>query len=341
LSDQPVAWRDDTFDTDLLAAAHGGDATASKTLHARHGPAALAVARQYARSDADAAALATAALEQVDASVRAGAGPEVAYRLYLLATVRRLALGERSPDAGWPAGGGAASSSGAELGTGHSGAVPGAGLVDPGAGPAAAFASLPERWQAVLWYAEVERLSAEETASHLGLSTAEVAALARLARQHLREAFLRPHVDTATTAECHEARALLPAHLAGELGRRDTARVRDHLEGCAGCRAAAEAMESSEHDLRGVVGPLVLGAAGLAVLDHALPLGALVAVEAPVASGDEPMANGAVEAGAAPRADGAVGAVTPDAGSGVEGALAAGAEGADGEPAEGRGPGTG
>lgn len=50
---------------------------------------------------------------------------------------------------------------------------------------ARAFASLPERWQAVLWHTETEGARPAEVASLLGLTANGVAALAYRAREGL------------------------------------------------------------------------------------------------------------------------------------------------------------
>jgi DNA-directed RNA polymerase specialized sigma24 family protein len=75
---------------------------------------------------------------------------------------------------------------------------------------AQAFASLPERWQAVLWYTEVEQARPAEVALLLGISPNSVAALRYRAREGLRQAYLQAHVSHARP-ECQQVVALLAA----------------------------------------------------------------------------------------------------------------------------------
>ncbi|MFP3686343.1 hypothetical protein SB847_21820, partial [Bacillus sp. SIMBA_026] len=59
---------------------------------------------------------------------------------------------------------------------------------------AKAFRSLPERWQAVLWYLDVERMKPAAVAPILGLSPNAVSALALRAREGLRREYLQAHI---------------------------------------------------------------------------------------------------------------------------------------------------
>ena len=65
-----------------------------------------------------------------------------------------------------------------------------------------AFASLPERWQLVLWHTEVEGRSAAEVAPILGLAPNAVAALAYRAREGLRQAYLNAHIHAGPPEAC-------------------------------------------------------------------------------------------------------------------------------------------
>ncbi|GAA3062176.1 hypothetical protein GCM10020254_02570 [Streptomyces goshikiensis] len=107
-----------------------------------------------------------------------------------------------------------------------------------------AYRSLPERWQAVLWHAVVEHEPATETARRLGISAGGVGSLAARAREGLREAYLRAHLDQSASEECRHYGGLLAAAL-----RRPATRVtrdlRHHLRACPDCARA-------ERDLRHV-----------------------------------------------------------------------------------------
>ncbi|MQS15724.1 sigma-70 family RNA polymerase sigma factor [Streptomyces kaniharaensis] len=111
-----------------------------------------------------------------------------------------------------------------------------------------AFRSLPERWQAVLWHALVEHEPAAATARRLGITACGIGSLVVRAREGLREAYLRAHLDQTTSEECRHFGVLLAASIRGPDKRaaRDLAR---HLQACADCAHA-------ERDLRDLNGRL-------------------------------------------------------------------------------------
>jgi hypothetical protein len=102
---------------------------------------------------------------------------------------------------------------------------------------ARAFRTLPERWQAALWYTEVESLTPAQIAPLLGLSANGVAALAYRAREGLREAYLQQHLHEPLDAGCRGVSGKLGAYVRGGLAKRETAEVDQHLETCERCRA--------------------------------------------------------------------------------------------------------
>src|SRR5690606_4592409 len=181
-------WGAVSSDAELIAAVRAGDNGAFAELYERHSPAARAVARQYASSASDAEDITSDAFAKVFAVVQGGGGPDAAFRAYLFTVVRRLAY---------------ASAQGSQrvqptddVATFESAYGPAGSVEEPAlegferSVVARAYNSLPERWQAVLWYTEVEGLSAAEIAPLLGLTANGVAALSYRAREGLREAYL-------------------------------------------------------------------------------------------------------------------------------------------------------
>src|SRR3954447_11541421 len=81
---------DEPTDAELIAATRGGDAAAFGQLWDRHVEAARRLARRLAGNPADADDLVSEAFTKVLASLRAGNGPDRAFRAYLLASVRNL-----------------------------------------------------------------------------------------------------------------------------------------------------------------------------------------------------------------------------------------------------------
>ncbi|MFI6144434.1 sigma-70 family RNA polymerase sigma factor [Streptomyces sp. NPDC051109] len=209
---------------------------------ARHHDAVLAYARTCCRDLATAGDLAAEAFARTYRAVSWGAGPEYAWRPYLLTCVRRVAME-------W-ARRGARTQLSADFDTWAAGLSDGRDAEDAalsaeeGSLVLRAYRSLPERWQAVLWHAVVERESATETARRLGISAGGVGSLAARAREGLREAYLRAHLDQSASDECRHYGGLLAAALRrpGKRVPRDLGR---HLQACDECGRA-------ERDLRAV-----------------------------------------------------------------------------------------
>src|SRR3982751_5491740 len=183
-----------TSDAELIESARSGDTSAFAELWRRHFRPAARVARQFTSIDAD--DLVSEAYARIFQRVLAGGGPTGAFRPYLYTTIRNLA-------STW----GAASRD-----------IPGDMIEDfederipddPAAYAldrtltARAFRGLPERWQTVLWYTEVEGMDPHEVAPIMGISANSVAALSYRAREGLRKAWLQAHINDATASgEC-------------------------------------------------------------------------------------------------------------------------------------------
>ncbi|MFC8600540.1 sigma-70 family RNA polymerase sigma factor, partial [Isoptericola sp. NPDC057191] len=260
-------------DAELILDVRGGDLEAFGALYVRHVPAARAVARQYVRSAADADDLVSEAFHRVLDVLQHGGGPDATFRAYLLTVVRRLA---------------------ADLARGVRRTRPTAddgtfeaalGLVDSTDVPTFegfersvvknAYQALPERWQAVLWYTEIEGRTPAEVAPILGLTPNGVSALAYRAREGLRVGYLQEHLTHAPTDGCRAVNPLLGAYVRGGLARREVAKVDTHLESCSECRSLVLELGDVAHGMRAVVAPLIVGLAGLAVVG-ALPIGGTV-----------------------------------------------------------------
>ena len=146
-------------DAELISAVRGGDLDAYGTLFERHVDAARRLARQLAPAG-DAEDLVSEAFVKVMGVLQRGGGPDLAFRAYLLTAVRRLQVDRFR--------------AGARLHT-----TDDMEAFDPGvpfrdtavegfesAAAARAFASLPERWQLVLWHTEVEGDKPADIAPH-------------------------------------------------------------------------------------------------------------------------------------------------------------------------------
>ena len=273
----------DDSDVALIRRTRSGDNEAYGLLHTRHRAAALAAARRMSRSDADADDLVAEGFARVLATLQRGAGPDVAFRPYLLSTVRRLAYDRTDREQ-------------REAPVAHdmeeTAAVQGDAVVEgfERDTAVAAFASLPERWRMVLWHTEVEGQSPAEVATLLGMKPNAVAALAYRAREGLRQAYLSQHATAGASVsrECRAVNDRLAAYVRGGLSPAQQARVHDHLDECDDCAAAHLELVSVNTSLKALVGFAVLGPLWAAYAEEAAVLlvpGAATAAGAGTATG--------------------------------------------------------
>ncbi len=293
-------------DEALVEETRAGSQRAFAELWRRHYQAGVRVAHQFTSLDAD--DIVSEAFTRIYKTVRAGGGPTGAFRPYLYTCIRNIA-------STW-----GAASRDVSVDDFTEFEDP-ATLVDPAAVAldrtltARAFRSLPERWQSVLWYTEVEGMDPHEVAPILGMSANGVAALSYRAREGLRKAWLQAHISDATAAgECKWALSKLGDHARHSLNARDDERLTFHLTTCARCAIVSEEVDEVGSRLATILMPLVLGgAAGGTLLASLNSGGAAVAASIPPAP-DLPVPElvGAGAAGAA-GAVGLVGALTAPA----------------------------
>lgn len=246
-------------DHELVRRARRGDRAAYAELWRRHHQAGLRVARAVTRLDAD--DIVAEAFARILRIVLAGGGPEGAFRPYLYTTIKNVAASQGRATKEFVV-------DDLEV------------LLDPGEAEddvaigaldrsltAQAFRSLPERWQTVLWYTEVEGLDPHEAAPLLGLSANATAALSFRAREGLRVAWLQAHVDAAQVeGECRWAAEHLGEHERDRLRPRDAERLAFHLAHCAHCAIVSEEVHDVGARLHTILLPLVVGAGGALAL---------------------------------------------------------------------------
>lgn len=280
-------------DAELILEVRSGDLEAYGALYARHAAAARRLAREYTRTPADAEDIVADAFDRVLRVLQHGGGPDLTFRAYLFTVVRRLAadIAKRARRT---------------RPTDDDGTFESAlGLEESSEDPtllgfersvvARAYRSLPERWQAVLWYMEVENLSPAEIAPILGLTPNGVSALAYRAREGLRVGYLQEHLSHEPADSCKAVNPLLGAYVRGGLAKREVAKVDGHLEGCGGCRTLVLELTDVSHGMRTVIAPLVLGVVGLGALGSLSVGGIAAGASAAAAAGSA--ATGAAVAG--------------------------------------------
>ena len=246
-----MAPKETASDGQLLAQARTGVQNAFAELWSRHYRSGVCVARQYTSIDAD--DLVSESCARIYQRVLAGGGPQGAFRPYLYTTIRNLA-------STW----GAASR---EVQVDEIADFEDPSTIDDPAAialdrslTAQAFRELPERWQSVLWYTEVEGMDPHEVAPILGMSANSVAALSYRAREGLRKAWLQAHINDATASgECQWAISKFGEHARHSLNTRDSRRVEAHLESCTRCAILCQEVDEVGSRLALVMIPILLG----------------------------------------------------------------------------------
>ena len=255
-------------DAELISAVRGGDADAYGELFDRHVAAARRLARQL-MPPADAEDLVSEAFAKVFSLLQRGAGPDLAFRAYLLTAIRRLHVDRIRANAR------------VQPTDDMEPFDPGVPFRDTAvegfenAAAAKAFASLPERWQAVLWHTEVEGQKPAEVAVLLGMSANSVSALAYRAREGLRQAFLTMHLQELEDDACAWTHQNLGAYVRNGISRRDAAKVEQHLTECRRCTALYLELTEVNSNLSGLLAPLLLGGAATAYVGSAAGVVAL------------------------------------------------------------------
>ena len=266
-------------DAALAARVRAGDESAFAELWKRHARAGAAAAYKFS-SIADADDLVSEAYLRILRAMQQGGGPHEAFRPYLYSTIRNIALDWR-----------------AKLPAVSLEVTPEIeGPEDPQSAAiertvtVRAYRTLPQRWQAVLWYMDVEGMAPAETSVLLGLSPNATSALAIRAREGLKNAWLQAHVNDKDVPEgCRWTTARMGQYSRGTLTRKARARFDEHLDDCERCTALVAEVGSIGGSLASLLLPATLGGvAGTGLLAEllashggAVPAGSTTAAAAP------------------------------------------------------------
>lgn len=220
-------------DHELLARVRSGETDAYGELWCRHSGAVTAILRLETRLDAD--DLTAEVFTRILAAIRSGNGPDTAFRPYALVAARNLA-------AEWGKRGRREIPVAQELLDAESNEPPvdESVIVLPHRHVAArVFSSLPVRWQEVLWYLEVEQLTAAETAPLVGLNPNSTLQLAFRAREGFRQAWIQEHLRgrPAGTQDCAWVDRRVGRHVRGKLTVVERGKLERHAAVCERCTA--------------------------------------------------------------------------------------------------------
>ncbi|MEV7605926.1 sigma-70 family RNA polymerase sigma factor [Paenarthrobacter sp. NPDC089322] len=230
-----------------------GNKDAFAELYHRHLPAAQYVARAQIDNPSDSDDVVAEAFASVFQALSQGRGPDKFFRAYLLTTVQRMAH-DRNRKA-------------RRLQAAPDDAMLDFAVVDhdrvlnefESSAMAAAFKSLPERWQIVLWHLDIEGMKPAAVATFLGVSANGVSSLAIRAREGLRQAYLQKHISRTPDDECFEYSSQLGKYARGALKRSTYEKVRAHMDNCSKCTALLIELNDIQSAMRVIIFPLVTG----------------------------------------------------------------------------------
>lgn len=242
-------------DADLVLRVRAGDQGAFASLFDRHRDMARYVAAGQVDNRADIEDIVSEAFVSIHQALMRGKGPDTFFRAYLLTAVRRIAQAQNRMAA-------------------RSLPVSDSFVLDRVEDPedpavmgfesstvAAAFKSLPERWQEVLWYVDIEGMKPAATSEVLGITPNGVSSLAIRAREGLRQAYLQGHINNSTPKECEGYPDQLGAYSRNGLSRRAHHKVQTHLESCSKCTALLLDLNDVQSAMRAIIFPLIAGVA--------------------------------------------------------------------------------
>ncbi|MFD6700735.1 MULTISPECIES: RNA polymerase sigma factor [unclassified Microbacterium] len=242
-------------DAELLRALRDGDKRAYAALWERHSPAAQRYAQRLtsARADDLVSESFLAIYQQVTTT---DAGPQFAFRSYLKTVMRNTAI-RWSKDADQL------------ILTDELDAVDERDALsiaetDSDAGDVlTALQALPERWQRVLWLAEVAEAGRPEIARELQIKPNAVSALQRRARTGLKFQWLTLQVPPALRDDESHAARLFPQYLTEPTNVAISTEVNLHIADCTPCRALLHDTRGAASRMGGSTLAVLLGTAGI------------------------------------------------------------------------------
>ncbi|WP_175494164.1 RNA polymerase sigma factor [Herbiconiux ginsengi] len=126
-----------------------------------------------------------------------------------------------------------------------------------------AFRSLPDRWQRVLWLAEVTEAGRAEIAKELGIKPNAVSALQRRARTGLRFQWLTQQIPAALRDDTDHVARLIPQYLTEPNNGAVAVAVTTHVRTCSVCEDLLRSTRARAAGLRGGALAIVLASAGV------------------------------------------------------------------------------
>ena len=263
-----------------------GDAYAE--LWKRHAPAVIIATRCFTGFDPDDVAQET--FLRVLQQIQAGRGPTTAFRAYAIMTARNVATNmarNRSSDE--------ITGSDDSVFEAHAPELPDtAGKVLGSAFTQQVFATLPTRWQEVLWYRDVEDLPVRDFSVYLGMTENATSALLKRAREGFKQAWIAANLEpeAGLPADCQWVVEKLPQITRGKSTSATRMKLSAHFERCPRCTILAEESEHIHSRLSLVLLPALIGGSAATGYAAWLQSGAAAPASAAVFNASAAIASG-------------------------------------------------
>nr|WP_281360702.1 sigma-70 family RNA polymerase sigma factor [Psychromicrobium silvestre] len=221
-------------------------------LVARHSPMGLRLARARVVNPSDAEDVLSSAVADVYAQMTDGKGPTDSFRSYFLTVISRKAS-RTNQDAAKVL------------------PVADNALLDEVVEPdeirldidtdlvRGAFQALPERWQEVLWYLEIDEVKPAEAAALMGMSSNAVSALALRARRGLRRSFVQTLRSKSPTDACNRLANTVEPFIRSGDPLILPANLHRHVASCASCSTVVQQLAETKFALRMLLVPALVG----------------------------------------------------------------------------------
>ncbi|MFC4222700.1 sigma-70 family RNA polymerase sigma factor [Lysinibacter cavernae] len=247
-------------DAQLLEDYRAGDESAMTALYSRYYAMAISHTYRFVGTKAEAEDIVSEAFAKVMQAIRNGKGPTASLWWYLVTAMKSVALTpRRGPEAAM-----AVDSEMLELLSGDEQSGPESRDEHPAL--MTAFRALPQRWQEVMWYRDVEGLSMKEAGEAMRISSSALGALHTRARQRFRVEYVRASAGEFSAEACQPFYSQLPEYLDAPAGDPAFADLEAHLASCEACAEGSVALTHiSERFLRGAAAsaPGIVGASAL------------------------------------------------------------------------------
>ncbi|MBS1905441.1 MAG: sigma-70 family RNA polymerase sigma factor [Actinobacteria bacterium] len=267
---------DERSDGELLTALRGGDTSAFAALWTRHSGAARRLAKRIHPSRAE-DLVSESFLAIYTQVTTTDAGPTFAFRPYLKAVMRNTAMRWSKDDEN------TIDAPDAEQ-IDHRDALSIAEADGDAAEVLAALQELPERWQRVLWLAEVVEVPRPAIARELGIKPNAVSALQRRARLGLKLEWLTRQIPISLRDDAQHAARLFPRYLTEPRDADVAASVTLHIATCSECAILLHSLRGAAGRIQRTTLAVLLGSAGIgaasATLSSATTAAAVVAAGA-------------------------------------------------------------